>query len=116
MLLLLSMILHIFLQEQSCVNGLLSFSQMISKNSSWPIHNIALDVVHFRVLLQHIFSFTLFTNMFSLGLDDGHRVILESISGSVDCEHDYINASYIDVRIKHCKHLLVKMIMMTLIG
>ena len=88
-----------FLQEQSCVNGLLNFSQMISKNSSWPIHNIALDVVHFRVLLQHIiFSFTLFTNMFSLGIDDDHRVVLESISDGVDCEHDYINATYIDVR------------------
>ena len=37
--------------------------------------------------------------MFSLGIDDGHRVILESISGGVDCEHDYINASYIDVRL-----------------
>ena len=106
-----------FLQEQSCVNGLLNFSQMISKISSWPIHNIALDVVHFRMLLQHIiFSFTLFTNMFSLGIDDDHRVVLESISDGVDCEHDYINASYIDVRLKHCKHLLVKMIMMTLIG
>ena len=88
-----------FLQEQSCVNGLLNFSQMISKNSSWPIHNIALDVVHFGVLFQHIiFSFTLFTNMFSYGIDDGHRVILESISVGVDCEHDYINATYIDVR------------------
>ena len=101
MLLLLSMIvlmLHIFLQEHSCVNGLLNFSQMISKNSSWPIHNIALDVVHFRMLFQHIYSFTLFTNIFSLGIDDGHRVILESISDGVDCEHDYINATYIDVR------------------
>ena len=37
--------------------------------------------------------------MFSLGIDDGHRVILESISEDVDCEHDYINASYIDVRL-----------------
>ena len=46
--------------------------------------------------------------MFSLAIDDGHRVILESISDGVDCGHDYINASYIDVRLKHCKHLLVK--------
>ena len=49
--------------------------------------------------------------MFSLGIDDGHRVILESISGGVDCEHDYINASYIDVRLLENalhKRLLVK--------
>ena len=46
--------------------------------------------------------------MFFLAIDDGHRVILESISGGVDCEHDYINASYIDVRLLHCKYLLVK--------
>ena len=31
-------------------------------------------------------------------LDDGHRVVLEPISGRVNCGHDYINASYIDVR------------------
>ena len=33
-----------------------------------------------------------------LGIDDGHRVILKFISGGVDCDHDYINATYIDVR------------------
>ena len=32
-------------------------------------------------------------------IDDDHRVVLESISDSVDCEHDYINATYIDVRL-----------------
>ena len=37
-------------------------------------------------------------NLFSLGTDDGHHVVLESISEGVDCEHDYINATYIDVR------------------
>ena len=31
-------------------------------------------------------------------IDDDHRVVLKSISDSVDCEHDYMNASYIDVR------------------
>ena len=56
----------------------------------------------------YFFLFTNYANMFSLAIDDGHRVILESISDGVDCEHDYINASYIDVRLKHCKHLLVK--------
>ena len=35
---------------------------------------------------------------FFLGTDDDHRVVPESISDGVDCEHDYINASYIDVR------------------
>ena len=29
--------------------------------------------------------------------DDDHRVVLKSISGGVDCEHDYINAAYVDV-------------------
>ena len=32
-------------------------------------------------------------------IDDDHRVVLESISDSVDYEHDYINATYIDVRL-----------------
>ena len=36
--------------------------------------------------------------LFSLGTDDDHRVALKSISNGVDCEHDYINATYIDVR------------------
>ena len=44
---------------------------------------------------------------FSLGTDDGHRVVLKSISEGVDCEHDYINATYIDVRaFKICTWLL----------
>ena len=33
-----------------------------------------------------------------LRIDDGHRVVLKSISDGVDCQHDYINATYIDVR------------------
>ena len=32
-------------------------------------------------------------------IDDDHRVVLKSISEGVDCEHDYINATYIDVRL-----------------
>ena len=36
--------------------------------------------------------------LFSFATDDGHRVVLKSISEGVDCEHDYINATYIDVR------------------
>ena len=32
-------------------------------------------------------------------IDDGHRVVLKSISDIVECEHDYINATYIDVRL-----------------
>ena len=46
-----------------------------------------------------------YTNVFCLGTDDDHRVVLESISNGVDCEHDYINASYIDVRKMQCKNL-----------
>ena len=37
-------------------------------------------------------------NIFFLATDDDHRVVLESIFDGVDCEHDYMNASYIDVR------------------
>ena len=35
---------------------------------------------------------------FSLGTDDDHRVVLKSISDGVEYEHDYINATYMDVR------------------
>ena len=31
-------------------------------------------------------------------IDDDHRVVLKSISDGVNCEHDYVNATYIDVR------------------
>ena len=31
-------------------------------------------------------------------IDDDHRVVMKSISDGVNCEHDYVNASYIDVR------------------
>ena len=31
--------------------------------------------------------------------DDDNRVILEPIPGYMNCHHDYINASYIDVSI-----------------
>ena len=34
---------------------------------------------------------------FPFGTDDDHRVVLKSISGGVDCEHNYINAAYVDV-------------------
>ena len=37
-------------------------------------------------------------DLFSIGTDDDHRVVLRSISDGVDSEHDYINATYIDVR------------------
>ena len=36
--------------------------------------------------------------IFFLGIDDDHRVVLESIFDGLNCEHDYMNASYIDVR------------------
>ena len=35
--------------------------------------------------------------MIPFGTDDDHRVVLKSISGGVDYEHDYINAAYVDV-------------------
>ena len=44
------------------------------------------------------FEFTIYTNVFCLGTDDDQRVVLKSISDGMDCEHDYINATYIDVR------------------
>ena len=44
------------------------------------------------------YSSTQFPLKFSLGTDDDDRVVLESISDGVDCEHDYMNATYIDVR------------------
>ena len=34
---------------------------------------------------------------FPIVTDDDHRVVLKSISGGVDCEHNYINAAYVDV-------------------
>ena len=34
---------------------------------------------------------------FPFGTDDDHCVVLKSISGGVDCEHNYINAAYVDV-------------------
>ena len=43
-------------------------------------------------------QFTNNTNVFCLMIDDDHRVVLKSISDGVNCEHDYVNASYIDVR------------------
>ena len=33
---------------------------------------------------------------FPFGTDDDHHVVLKSISGGVECEHNYINAAYID--------------------
>ena len=47
---------------------------------------------------SYAFEFTIYTNVFCLVIDDDHRVVLKSISDGVDCEHDYMNASYIDVR------------------
>ena len=40
----------------------------------------------------------LYTNTY-YSTDDDHRVVLKSISDGVDCEHNYINATYIDVRL-----------------
>ena len=31
-------------------------------------------------------------------LDDDNRIVLQPIDGHPDCQHEYINASYIDVR------------------
>ena len=49
---------------------------------------------------EHSYKYTydLFKKLFFLGTDDGHRVVLKPFSDGVDCEHDYINATYIDVR------------------
>jgi len=39
-------------------------------------------------------------------IDDDHRVVLEPILGRLNCQHDYINASYMDVSpsIQHVYH------------
>ena len=29
--------------------------------------------------------------------DDGNRVVLKPLHGYEDCQHDYVNASYVDV-------------------
>ena len=50
-----------------------------------------------RAVLQ-IHLYLVLKKLFSLGTDDGHRVVLTSFSDGVKCEHDYINATYIDVR------------------
>ena len=42
--------------------------------------------------------------------DDDNRVILKSISGFDDCQHDYINASYVDVSHYVCTHLVTLLI------
>ena len=39
-------------------------------------------------------------------IDDDNRVILEPIPGYMNCHHDYINASYIDVSM-HGQHYKV---------
>ena len=63
-----------------------------------------LNCIHF----SNVYSFYYKKQLsFSLGTDDDHRVALKSISERVDCEHDYINATYIDVRpLKICTWLL----------
>ena len=33
--------------------------------------------------------------------DDDNRVKLKSLSGREDCQHDYINASYVDVSVHY---------------
>ena len=63
-----------------------------------------LNCIHFSnviIILKKQFSF-------SVGTDDGHRVVLKSISDGVDCEHDYINATYIDVRSLKNMYMAVK--------
>ena len=44
---------------------------------------------------------------FPFVIDDDHRVVLKPIAGRVNCEHEYINASYIDVRpsTKYAMHI-----------
>ena len=34
-------------------------------------------------------------------LDDDNRIVLQPIDGHPDCQHEYINASFIDVRNVH---------------
>ena len=54
-----------------------------------------MDLKVYAIIRAYIYSSY---TIFSLGTDDDHRVVLKSISDGVDCEHDYINATYIDVR------------------
>ena len=41
---------------------------------------------------------TVYVFHFPFILDDDNRIVLQPIDGHPDCQHDYINASYIDVR------------------
>ena len=57
---------------------------------------------HQRLVTDHDSTLTIrlmiMPSISSCGTDDGHRVVLKSFSDGMDCEHDYINATYIDVR------------------
>ena len=53
---------------------------------------------------MYFVSYFLFSHaLFLLGqlfTDDDNRIILQPLSGCSDCQRDYINASYVDVRVK----------------
>ena len=54
--------------------------------------------IYFSYTFECLIHKIMLANIFFLATDDDHRVVLESIFDGVDCEHDYMNASYIDVR------------------
>ena len=47
--------------------------------------------------LSSITSFSLLTTFHKRYTDDDNRIVLQPLSGSSDCQKDYINASYVDV-------------------
>ena len=63
----------------------------------------SLPIPFFSLLLSPTFSlaispFSLLTAFHKmLYTDDDNRIVLQPLSGSSDCQTDYINASYVDV-------------------
>ena len=51
-----------------------------------------------------VWSFCLINHFHARTLDDDNRLVLEPISYP-ECQHDYINASYIDVSFNHSMNI-----------
>ena len=54
------------------------------------------------VVCELVFSDSLMYNQCASNSDDGNRVVLKPIPGRRSLQHDFINASYIDVSMTTC--------------